>query len=230
MRQKKARFTIMELMIVVAILMILASLLLPALKKARTKAAEVGCRNQLKQIGLLWIQYTDTFDGHLPLSYSSNSNWSSNLYFAGLLKPWKENTGTGLAGREADKRNCKLRESSEEWRIRAVKNSRITFPSERGMVVDHPGQGIEEVTGADGLKKYYPHGQTPFPCPDWTYDPDAGSYNFPETEQEPPPNAMVNAAFCDGHVGGISYFQSEKTSNTNIQRNRFWSTLTSWQP
>ena len=108
MRQKKARFTIMELMIVVAILMILASLLLPALKKARSKAAEVGCRNQLKQIGLLWIQYTDTFDGHLPLSYSSNSNWSSNLYFAGLLKPWKENTGTGLAGREADKRNCKL--------------------------------------------------------------------------------------------------------------------------
>ena len=98
------------------------------------------------------------------------------------------------------------------------------------MVVDHPGQGIEEVTGADGLKKYYPHGPTPFPCPDWTYDPDAGSYNFPETEQEPPPNAMVNAAFCDGHVGGISYFQSEKTSNTNIQRNRFWSTLTSWQP
>lgn len=254
MRQKKARFTIMELMIVVAILMILASLLLPALKKARSKAAEVGCRNQLKQIGLLWIQYTDTFDGHLPLSYSSNSNWSSNLYSAGLLKPWKENTGTGLAGREADKRNCKLLqcpgnpsvqtyagmgclkwslgawESSEEWRIRAVKNSRITFPSERGMVVDHPGQGIEEVTGADGLKKYYPHGPTPFPCPDWTYDPDAGSYNFPETEQEPPPNAMVNAAFCDGHVGGISYFQSEKNSNTNIQRNRFWSTLTSWQP
>ena len=42
MRQKKARFTIMELMIVVAILMILASLLLPALKKARSKAAEVG--------------------------------------------------------------------------------------------------------------------------------------------------------------------------------------------
>jgi prepilin-type processing-associated H-X9-DG protein/prepilin-type N-terminal cleavage/methylation domain-containing protein len=62
---KPARnFTLIELLIVIAIIAILASMLLPTLGRARELGKRITCVNQMKQIGTAALSYVNDFDGN----------------------------------------------------------------------------------------------------------------------------------------------------------------------
>src|SRR5262249_21240010 len=51
-RRSTRAFSLLELLVVIGIIVILAALLLPALSRAKTKARNIACINQLKQLGV----------------------------------------------------------------------------------------------------------------------------------------------------------------------------------
>ena len=60
-RPQKHGFTLIELLVVIAIIAILIALLLPAVQQAREAARRSSCKNNLKQLGLAFHNYHETF-------------------------------------------------------------------------------------------------------------------------------------------------------------------------
>ena len=73
MTRRKPPFTLVELLVVIAIIALLAAILLPALHKARAKARETACINNLRQLATGWIMYKDDNENKM-------APWISMLY------------------------------------------------------------------------------------------------------------------------------------------------------
>ncbi len=83
--RKREGFTLIELLVVIAIIAILAAILFPVFAKAREKARQSSCANNLKQLGVAFVTYSNDWDERFPSSVQDpklllndkSSIWSS---------------------------------------------------------------------------------------------------------------------------------------------------------
>jgi prepilin-type N-terminal cleavage/methylation domain-containing protein/prepilin-type processing-associated H-X9-DG protein len=104
MLKKHHAFTLVELLVVVAIVGMLTALLLPALSKAKAKARSLACLNNLKQWGLAAHLYAADHGDYLPDEgpATPGTNWPDRGWYVTLPAmlsvppyrdmPWRTNS------------------------------------------------------------------------------------------------------------------------------------------
>lgn len=86
------KFTLIELLVIISIIAILASMLLPALKKAKEQSKKILCLSNLKQCGTGIVLYASDYDGFAPRcesdrGYAANGRfWGDQLTYNGILE------------------------------------------------------------------------------------------------------------------------------------------------
>ena len=84
-RKSKPRgFTLIELLVVIAIIAILIALLLPAVQQAREAARRSQCKNNLKQLGIAFHNYHETYNA-FPFAWSVGNDLNVTVWGIMLL-------------------------------------------------------------------------------------------------------------------------------------------------
>lgn len=71
-------FTLIELMVVIAVIVVLMAILLPTLSQARAQAKRVHCASSLRQTGMALLNYANDNSGFGPYTHRDATPWNDD--------------------------------------------------------------------------------------------------------------------------------------------------------
>jgi len=105
MERTKRGFTLIELLVVIAIIAILAAILFPVFAQARKAARKTTCLNNVKQLSLGIMMYTQDYDEVYPPAqwHMELPAWATPTYQRVhlLVAPYVKNTQVGICPEDA---------------------------------------------------------------------------------------------------------------------------------
>ena len=197
---RRNRFTLIELLVVIAIIAILAAMLLPALAKAREKARQSSCVNNVKQLSLGAMMYVDDNNEFFmprfqPIAIypepAGSVRWSPFPGAKGLLDVYINNSYVGLF----PSLGPSLRGYGYNGALinGTVATGQVKRPSAILLFVDDTwggGTAYQPSQGVAGWGQNFT--STPATAPVWGVNCPYGRHNN-----------QVNVSFCDGHVSNM---------------------------
>jgi prepilin-type processing-associated H-X9-DG protein len=90
---------LIELLVVVAIIAILAAILLPTLQNAKEAARRTQCMNNLRQLGISFLSYSDDNNGWLPTPTFAEM-WNIGYPWGTTFQPFDNRNGVFFTGME----------------------------------------------------------------------------------------------------------------------------------
>ncbi len=207
-------FTLIELLIVIAIIATLAAMLLPALNQARARGQAAACINNMKQLGLGILQYGNDYNDYLVLpiavTYPDKPRWTSLLMGPNSADPANPYQ-SGLHHLQGKYASVKL------FRCPAT-----AYPVDLTGQVSLASVSNDETRSSSWWKKYSFYGMNWFLRPDASDKSDC-TVKFNQLRN---PGAKIVLAdtfasrsssmdFDDNYEYGSCRFQTNYTSNTN---------------
>ncbi len=80
-------FTLTELLIAVACLLVLAAVFLPSLTKSKARSSKVGCNSNMKQVGMAFLSWSTDSQGRFPMQVPVASGGTMELVGNGTVFP-----------------------------------------------------------------------------------------------------------------------------------------------
>jgi len=201
-------FTLIELLVVIAIIAILAAILFPVFAKAREKARQTACLNNVKQLATAILMYAQDYDEVYPPAYCV----TPTVVWPQLLQPYVKNTQLFACPSDPD-----LWQGLTGWYISYIPNYNMHPPLDTATgtgvavaKVTRPADIFTLVENADGSTgNLQPNCQYTW----GTSGPSAsGGYNQWARVSLARHNDGSNYAFADGHAKWLKAGEAQNTA------------------
>jgi prepilin-type N-terminal cleavage/methylation domain-containing protein len=229
-------FTLIELLLVISIIAILASLLLPALSSAREKSRQILCVSNMRQMGLATMEYVYDSNGFfMPMATAANTTSQQQQYY--LLADYLNIDSSKISNNKAwayrDSVYWCPSASGERDRNKYKADGSFhmylftSYGYNRGIIINtgiKPGRNILSFPKPEKTVLFYEFrfqeqgaittGPEPY-CSSATADTYWFQWVIAKPAHRPPLNDFV---FMDGHVEGIKTKTSQAQYNTTDMR------------
>ena len=213
MRTRSA-FTLVELLVVIAVIGVLVALLLPAVQAAREAARRTECSNNLKQLGLSIHQFCDTHDGDFPKSRHDTSLAAKDAWIW-TLKPFYEGVNSIRICPEDEQRDERLKQDLTSYLF----NGYLAYedPLRPGSVLNFEklqatSRTIMLFEAADDLQlsSMNDHTHSPAWFDAWYFDRDAVMETIRSEVAVDRHSGGSNFLYADGHVAFVPETQIQE--------------------
>lgn len=212
---RQAAFTIIELIIVVAIIAILLAIIFPTAGRARAMARRVSCTSQMRQLAGAWVSFSAENRGALVSGSTTTGAWVEAGTDEGAIrrgKLFKFVNDVNVYRCPADPHRSNLRTYSINWALNAEMSPKWTHMRD----IKHPARTMVMI------EEWDPRG---YNVNSFAVPPTGNSWiDFPAIWHD----NGANLSFADGHVEhwrwdetvtrGMEWFYANTPNNPDLKR------------